>query len=97
MRNAQRSSNGWGEAKVAWGIKTRAANGDKKSFGLTKGYGGYGGRGTPKYYLVNTYRWDRHLDVRAGFMKKSKKQLQEKVLAELANGELVTALCFTQS
>ena len=26
-------------------------------------------------------------------MKKSKKQLQEKVLAELANGELVTALC----
>jgi len=51
------------------------------------------GQGTPKYYLVNTYRWDRHLDVRAGFMKKSKKQLQEKVLAELANGELVTALC----
>ena len=27
------------------------------------------------------------------FMKRSKKDLQEKVLAELANGELVTALC----
>ena len=43
--------------------------------------------------LVNIYRWDRHLDVRASFMKRSKKVLQEKVLAELANGELVTALC----
>ena len=62
----------------------------RKPINVTKPYGG---RGTPKYYLVNTYRWNRHLNVRTVFMKKSKKVLQEKVLAELANGELVTTLC----